>query len=175
MTTKLETLIHKDQVALLDSSYLLTGIVPWERAVVFLVSDKAYTVLARSDGSVIRSMNLTIPRPLVVGLHKYVGLHEKHFEPDDTVSKSVILERDEHVCWICGGYGNEVEHLLPRSRGGLSTYGNLAAACRKCNQTKNDLTPKEIGLDWPYIPKTIVSRRKVAIQEAIYSALGAEG
>ena len=172
---KLEKLIKPDQVAMLDSSYVLAGVLPWERAISLVVSDEAAILIERSNGDLIRSQKLTLRKPVVIALNKYVGAAslQKTFQEGDTVSKAVVLTRDDHTCWICGGHGTTVDHLLPKSRGGKSTYGNLATACRKCNELKRDLTPKEIGREWPHIPRTIVSKRRIAIQEAIYEVLGA--
>lgn len=60
-------------------------------------------------------------------------------------------------CAYCGEpFPNEVDHVLPVSRGGTSDPENLAPACRPCNEQKLDFTPDEwrewresIGLEWP--------------------------
>jgi hypothetical protein len=39
----------------------------------------------------------------------------------------------------------ELDHIVPRSRGGSDRVSNLAPACRPCNQTKNDRTAEEFG------------------------------
>ncbi len=51
------------------------------------------------------------------------------------------------ICHYCGGHFAPEEltmdHLIPVSRGGRSTRGNIVAACRKCNAEKKYLTPVE--------------------------------
>jgi hypothetical protein len=52
-----------------------------------------------------------------------------------------ILERDEWRCVYCGtllSYG-ELDHVVPRSRGGNDPEYNLALSCRACNQMKFDM------------------------------------
>jgi 5-methylcytosine-specific restriction endonuclease McrA len=44
-----------------------------------------------------------------------------------------ILARDGYRCWHCGGIADQVDHLLPRSRGGGDEPSNLVAACQPCN------------------------------------------
>ncbi len=55
-----------------------------------------------------------------------------------------ILERDGHRCVYCGADGNlQLDHVFPRSRGGLDAPQNLVAACRRCNASKGAKTPDE--------------------------------
>lgn len=58
-----------------------------------------------------------------------------------------VLERDNYTCVYCGKKSEylEVDHVLPRSRGGLDTLDNLVCACRSCNRSKSDKTPEEWG------------------------------
>ena len=39
-----------------------------------------------------------------------------------------------------------MDHVLPKSRGGLNTWENLVTACKKCNQKKGNKTPRESGM-----------------------------
>jgi hypothetical protein len=47
-----------------------------------------------------------------------------------------ILIRDKHTCHFCGQYGDTIDHLLPRSKGGHTTPDNCVCACNECNQSK---------------------------------------
>ena len=62
--------------------------------------------------------------------------------------KKAVLWRDRYTCQYCGQKGGEltVDHVLPKSRGGKSTWDNLVAACRSCNLRKGDRTPEEAGM-----------------------------
>jgi 5-methylcytosine-specific restriction endonuclease McrA len=47
-----------------------------------------------------------------------------------------ILQRDGYTCQMCGGEGNSVDHILPRSAGGADHDWNLQTLCRSCNSSK---------------------------------------
>ncbi|UNK18230.1 HNH endonuclease [Paenibacillus sp. N3/727] len=52
--------------------------------------------------------------------------------------RKYVLERDRHTCYFCGGYGDTIDHLLPRAKGGHTTPVNCVCACMECNQSKAD-------------------------------------
>lgn len=59
--------------------------------------------------------------------------------------RTAILQRDGEVCCYCGETEGpfEVDHRLPRSRGGTNAVDNLCVACRRCNRSKRALTAEE--------------------------------
>lgn len=128
------------------------------RAIRLLYTEKAEIVEAH-DGVYIRSASGqdVWPMPKVLRLIRHVKLaYDKIYGPP-MVSKHGVLLRDGHVCAYCGStHANTVDHVLPRSRGGKSTWLNLVAACRDCNNRKRDRTPEEAGMKLrvtPYEPK----------------------
>lgn len=58
-----------------------------------------------------------------------------------------ILRRDNHACRYCGAKAPfvqlQVDHVIPRSRGGSDETWNLTAACTPCNQAKGNGIPNE--------------------------------
>ncbi len=66
------------------------------------------------------------------------------------LSRKNILLRDRNTCQFCGcvfpSSELTLDHVLPRSRGGRSSWENLVASCYRCNNTKGDRTPEEAGL-----------------------------
>lgn len=52
--------------------------------------------------------------------------------------RSYILNRDQYTCYFCGQYGDTIDHLLPRAKGGHTTPVNCVVACHECNQSKAD-------------------------------------
>jgi len=54
-----------------------------------------------------------------------------------------ILARDHHTCHYCGEYGDTIDHLVPRAKGGHTTPVNCVCACLTCNQQKGNLTPEQ--------------------------------
>lgn len=57
--------------------------------------------------------------------------------------KSMVLERDEYICNYCKGFGNTIDHLIPKSKGGKTTFSNCVCACEKCNKEKGNLSIDE--------------------------------
>lgn len=52
--------------------------------------------------------------------------------------RKLILERDRYTCYFCKEYGDTIDHLLPRAKGGHTTPDNCVCACNLCNQSKAD-------------------------------------
>jgi HNH endonuclease len=75
-------------------------------------------------------------------------------------------------CAYCGSnFPAQVDHVIPRSRGGSDDRANLAPACRPCNMEKLNFTPEEYrayreenGLGWP--PKSPEAKLKEIVREA---------
>ena len=67
--------------------------------------------------------------------------------------KEYLLEKYDRKCVYCGkkDIPLEIEHIIPKSRGGTNRIDNLTIACRDCNQKKDDLTAEEFG--YPNIQK----------------------
>ncbi len=61
--------------------------------------------------------------------------------------REYLLEKWQRKCAYCGktGVKLEVEHIIPKSRGGSNRVDNLALSCRKCNVKKGDKTATEFG------------------------------
>ncbi len=66
-----------------------------------------------------------------------------------------VLRRDGHACAYCGGPASTRDHVVPRSRGGPTSWLNLVAACADCNGFKRDRTPEQAGMRLrvqPFVP-----------------------
>jgi 5-methylcytosine-specific restriction endonuclease McrA len=68
--------------------------------------------------------------------------------------------RDQYQCQYCGKRPNQrdlnLDHVVPRSRGGQDSWENLVVSCRGCNLKKGRRTPLEAGmmlLRTPHVPK----------------------
>ena len=85
-----------------------------------------------------------MPLPTVIRLRSYVKIPYKEI----SLSRRNILHRDNYTCQYCGDKRHDltIDHIIPRSRGGLDSWDNVAAACLRCNVKKGDRTPKEAGM-----------------------------
>lgn len=91
--------------------------------------------------------------------------------------REYLLEKWGHKCVYCGDENVplEVEHIVPKSRGGTDRITNLTLSCNPCNQKKDNLTAEEFG--YPDIQKQALNPLKDAAavnaaRKAIYKALG---
>lgn len=57
--------------------------------------------------------------------------------------REYILKRDNYTCYFCGRYGDTIDHIVPRAKGGHTTPLNCVTACRECNQNKAALDLEE--------------------------------
>tara|TARA_B110000503_G_scaffold86091_1_gene131090 strand:+ start:2464 stop:2946 length:483 start_codon:yes stop_codon:yes gene_type:complete len=130
-------------------SVLPLSCVEWQEAVRYLVLDKVHVVEWYEDWFV-RSEHWTTRVPAVIVLKEYQ-------KPKVTVrmSKRNVFLRDEYICQYCGVRVNDasatLDHVLPISKGGKTTWENSATACKDCNYRKADKTkmkPKSV----PYKP-----------------------
>ncbi|GAB2692229.1 HNH endonuclease [Thalassiella azotivora] len=132
----------------LNAGYEPLAVVSFRRAVVLVLAGKA-VLLAEDDPPVV-SGSLTVPRPAVIVLSRYVRMPYGRVA---TVSRRGVLRRDAHRCAYCGRSATTVDHVLPRSRGGRDTWENLVACCVRCNNTKGNRTPEEMGWRLLVTPK----------------------
>jgi 5-methylcytosine-specific restriction endonuclease McrA len=116
------------------------------RAIILLLSGKAESVEA--SPRVMRSPSRAYPLPAVIRLGVYI--------------RKNILRRDGYTCQYCNRRGERltVDHILPRSRGGQTTWTNVVAACLRCNLHKGNRLLDEVPmrlLREPVHPKFVFS------------------
>ena len=59
--------------------------------------------------------------------------------------RSFIFSRSNSQCVYCGAKAEEIDHIVPRSKGGTNSVNNLTATCRACNEKKSNLSLKDFG------------------------------
>ena len=132
-------------VLVLNATYEPLSVVSVKRAVVLLLKEKAELVEAAE--AKLRSECLTFPVPLVIRLVYFVKIPRRISLP---VTRRGVLSRDHYTCQYCGATPPRkhltVDHILPRSRGGKSTWENVTTACEKCNGRKGSRTPAEANM-----------------------------
>jgi 5-methylcytosine-specific restriction endonuclease McrA len=101
---------------------------------------------AELSGERIRGVNVSLAVPEIVVLNSYDGRQSRGVK----LSRRNILERDEFTCQYCGKHLDAarltVDHVIPRSRGGQTSWENVVAACNRCNDRKGDLSPEKAGM-----------------------------
>lgn len=121
-------------------SYYPLSIWPWQEAVKAVFQDRV-DVVATYD-KVVRSPTLEFQLPSVVSLRTYVDQ-----DRSPAFTRFNLFLRDGFACQYCGGHGTTqdltFDHVIPRSRGGRTTWENIVTACAPCNLRKGGRTPKE--------------------------------
>jgi len=126
---------------LLNASFDPLCVVPIRRAVVLVVKERA-EIVSRNGGEV-RSEHLTLPVPSVIRLTNFVRVPYRNRVP---LSRRAVFARDRHRCQYCSRAAENIDHVVPRSRGGTHTWDNVVASCRACNAHKEDHLLAECGL-----------------------------
>jgi 5-methylcytosine-specific restriction endonuclease McrA len=125
----------------LNASHQPLAVVSARRAVVLVLKDKADVIL--SDGMIFHSERTSIEAPSVVRLRYFVKVP---FRAQAPLTRRAVFARDEWTCQYCGAAAENLDHVVPRSKGGLHTWENVVAACRRCNSRKENRAPQEAGL-----------------------------
>ncbi|MBT8461953.1 MAG: HNH endonuclease [Gemmatimonadetes bacterium] len=126
---------------ILNATYEPLSIVSARRAIVLVLRQKA--VVLEESGTTWRSERSSFQLPSVIRLKAYVKVPYARRVPPN---RRAVFARDEHACQYCGTGAENLDHVMPRSRGGTHTWENIVAACRKCNLRKGDRTPVEADM-----------------------------
>jgi len=109
----------------------------------------------------VRTVSCDIRVPRIIRLLFYDRLPRQAVK----LNRRNIFARDENRCQYCGKKHptNElsIDHIIPRSREGASTWENLVCACVACNARKGGRLPEEVGMR--LIRKPVRPRRSPAI------------
>jgi 5-methylcytosine-specific restriction endonuclease McrA len=138
-------------VLVLNATYEPVNVCTVRRAVVLLLKEKA-EVIERAAWE-LHSATASMTRPVVIRLVSYVRI------PRDThrrkITRRAVFARDDWTCQYCGARSQlTVDHVIPRSKGGGSTWDNIVASCAPCNRRKADSLPRQAGMQLARPPKT---------------------
>ena len=131
----------------LNATYEPLCVVSSRRAVVLVLAGKAVPVELSADE--IHSEHLAMRVPVVVRLARFVRVP---YRPYVGLSRRAVFARDGGRCAYCHAPAETIDHVLPRSRGGGHQWDNVVAACARCNHTKGDKTPAELGWRLHVVP-----------------------
>lgn len=153
-----DRIIH--DVLVLTTSWVPVHIVVWDKAINLLLQDKAhaldktyfaysfddwknYSCSTIEDYCWIHGVSITLALPEIIVLTKFDHLPQN----DVKYSRQNVFARDNHQCAYCGKHfaikNLTVDHIIPRSKGGLTTWDNVVTCCISCNQTKANKTLAE--------------------------------
>jgi 5-methylcytosine-specific restriction endonuclease McrA len=133
-----------DRTLLLNVTFEPLAIVSWRKAVTLLFLDKV-EVISEYDRE-IKSVSRRIKLPAVIRLLCFV----RNSRLDVRFSRKNILLRDDYTCQYCGERFEPrhltCDHIMPKSRGGMTEWTNIVASCVYCNLKKGDRLPDEVNM-----------------------------
>jgi 5-methylcytosine-specific restriction endonuclease McrA len=137
-------------VLVLNASYEPLNVTSWRRAIVLLLKGKAEPI--EHNGKAVAQ---DFPLPTVIRLRSYVKMPYKEI----CASRWNVLHRDSYTCQYCGERSRDltIDHVVPRSRGGLDHWDNVVSACVRCNVKKGDRTPREANMHLRSTPRRPVN------------------
>lgn len=159
------------QTLVLNRSWMPIAITTVRRAVCLLATGVARAVNPKTyeeadwdgwiergptEAGAIAGVGFRFPRPEVIVLTQYNGF----LDLPVAFTRRNVYRRDGYTCVYCGdspaASALTIDHVIPRSRGGGTTWENCVAACHPCNARKADHLPEEIGFELdtkPGVPK----------------------
>jgi len=129
-------------------SYYPLSLWSWQDAIKAVFLDRV-NIVANYDFAV-RSPSFEMQLPSVVCLKNYIRPSRS-----PAFTRFNVFLRDRFECQYCGSDEElTFDHVVPRSRGGHTTWENVVAACSPCNLRKGNKLPKAAGM-WPHQPPFI--------------------
>lgn len=105
-----------------------------------------------APGGFVRSTRMRLAVPEVIRLVRYDRVPQREI----AFTRHNIFARDKHRCSYCGKKRPsdelDLDHVVPRSRGGAHGWSNVVTSCRPCNLRKADKLPEEAGMPLKIAP-----------------------
>lgn len=124
-------------------SYYPLSLWPWQEAVKAIFRDTV-RVISEYD-RVVRSPTAEFKLPSVLVLNEYIPSRRT-----PAFTRFNVFLRDEWNCQYCGDkfrtQALTFDHVIPRSKGGHTSWENIVTACQCCNTRKGDKLPKDCNM-----------------------------
>ena len=153
------------ETLVLNPGYEPIARVPWQRAMTLLFLGKV-EIVEEYETHEIRAVTFVVKMPAVVRLLR--ALRGKH--KAIKFSRENVYARDAGRCQYCGAGVPRAEitydHVIPRARGGKTTWENIVICCVPCNQKKGGKTPEQAGMklrSTPVKPKKLPEGFRVTL------------
>jgi 5-methylcytosine-specific restriction endonuclease McrA len=121
-------------------SYFPLSLWPWQETVKAVCMERV--LIAAEYDVTVRSQRFEMRIPSVVVLKDFV-------KPQKRVAftRFNLFLRDEFTCQYCGArHDLTFDHVVPRSRGGVTSWENVVAACSRCNLIKGSRSLRQAGM-----------------------------
>jgi 5-methylcytosine-specific restriction endonuclease McrA len=149
------------RVLVLNKSWIPINVCTVKRAVCLTYQELAHVVepdtyetfrfdqwCKRKSDEMINASSISIPVPNVIVLRMYNGLRARMRVPFSRIN---LLKRDNYRCQYCGDKKKaselNIDHVIPKAKGGLTNWTNCVSSCFQCNNKKDDRLPRECGME----------------------------
>jgi 5-methylcytosine-specific restriction endonuclease McrA len=160
-----------ERTLVLSQGYEPVRVVSWQRAITMISLGKV-EIIEEYDGF-IRSTSVVVKVPAVVRLINAFRRVKKPVK----FSRINIYGRDGYKCQYCGNKERMGEltydHVLPKSRGGKTSWTNIVTCCYECNSKKRDRTPQEARMKLlsepvrpKWVPAVAITVSRVSVPDA---------
>jgi 5-methylcytosine-specific restriction endonuclease McrA len=145
-------MLEVGHVLVLNATYQRLNFISLQRAIVLLLKQKAEPIEVDCTAQ-LHSERLSFDFPVVIRLVNYVHVPYERFTVP--LSRRTLINRDNHTCQFCGDKEGPltIDHVMPRSRGGATSWENCVAACLHCNHRKGNKTPEEAHMRLYTVPR----------------------
>lgn len=133
-------------------SYHPLSLWTWQEAIKAIFLEKVHVVSQYEQE--VHSTRLTLKLPSIIALKEYISTSRK-----PPFTRYNVFLRDKFQCQYCGEHFTvpelTIDHVIPRSKGGATSWDNVVSACRNCNAEKGSYLPHEIKmypLNKPHAP-----------------------
>ena len=126
-------------------SYFPLSLWSWQDAVKAVFLDRV-NIISEYD-TVVRSPSFEMRLPSVISLKEFIATARR-----PAFTRFNVFLRDRFHCQYCGeprpSHDLTFDHVVPRSKGGMTSWENVVAACSSCNLRKGDMLPATARM-WP--------------------------
>lgn len=144
------------RVLVLNASFEPINVCTVRRAIVLILKEKAEVIDAMSGrhGELeLHAEKVSMTRPSVIRLVTYVRIPFQSFRRK--ITRRAVFARDGWECQYCGRRGSlTMDHIVPRSKGGDTSWENVVACCAGCNRRKGDRSVSQAGMRLRSRPRT---------------------
>jgi 5-methylcytosine-specific restriction endonuclease McrA len=127
------------QVLVLNATYEPINVCSVQRAVVLVLKRKAEVIERGARPLKTPGSSLVLPHVIRLAYYVRVPRHEGR-----KITRRAVFARDGYSCQYCGSSARlTMDHVVPRSRGGKSSWENVVTSCAPCNHRKGNRLPAE--------------------------------
>jgi 5-methylcytosine-specific restriction endonuclease McrA len=159
------------ETLVLNKNYVAICVTNWKRAINLVYLDRAYVIdedyrmynfndwceiskyMDEHPSGFVHTPKLRIAIPEVIALKFY----DKYPKSEVKFTRRNIYELYGYKCCYCGkkfpSSELNLDHIIPKSRGGKTDWSNVVTACLQCNIKKGNNLPREVGMQLKIKPK----------------------